>query len=208
MSVIIGIAGGTASGKTTVSESIYEKFKDTKSVIIIKQDDYYKDQSSMPMEERVKTNYDHPLAFDNELLVKQLDELASGLPVEKPTYDYVNHTRSKVTELIEPADVIILEGLFVLESEFIRKRLDIKIFVDTESDVRFIRRLKRDIRDRGRTLEGVIDQYLTTVKVMHDQFIEPSKRYADIIIPEGGKNTVAIDLLITKIDSIIEHAGN
>ena len=208
MSVIIGIAGGTASGKTTVSESIYEKFKDTKSVIIIKQDDYYKDQSSMPMEERVKTNYDHPLAFDNELLVKQLDELASGLPVEKPTYDYVNHTRSKVTELIEPADVIILEGLFVLESEFIRKSLDIKIFVDTESDVRFIRRLKRDIRDRGRTLEGVIDQYLTTVKVMHDQFIEPSKRYADIIIPEGGKNTVAIDLLITKIDSIIEHAGN
>ena len=208
MSLVIGIAGGTASGKTSVSEAIYRKYADNNSVIIIKQDDYYKDQSHLTMEERVKTNYDHPLAFDNELLVKQLDDLKRGIPVEKPTYDFVHHTRSEVTEFVEPADVIILEGLFVLESEFLRKRLDIKIFVDTESDVRFIRRLKRDIEDRGRTLDGVITQYLSTVKVMHDQFIEPSKKYADLIIPEGGRNFVAIDLLITKIDSIIEHAGN
>lgn len=204
--LIIGIAGGTASGKSTVAQSIYKKYAETKSVIIIKQDDYYKDQSHLTMEERVRTNYDHPLAFDNELLVKHLDMLRNGLPIEKPTYDFVNHTRSSVTEYIEPADVIILEGLFVLESEFIRDRLDIKIFVDTEADIRFIRRLKRDIEDRGRTLDGVITQYTTTVKVMHDLFIEPSKRYAHVIIPEGGNNTVAIDLLITKIDSIIEHA--
>ncbi|MBR2685512.1 MAG: uridine kinase [Erysipelotrichaceae bacterium] len=204
--LIIGIAGGTASGKSTVAQSIYKKYAETKSVIIIKQDDYYKDQSHLTMEERIKTNYDHPLAFDNELLVKHLDMLRNGLPIEKPTYDFVNHTRSSVTEYIEPADVIILEGLFVLESEFIRDRLDIKIFVDTEADIRFIRRLKRDIEDRGRTLDGVITQYTTTVKVMHDLFIEPSKRYAHVIIPEGGNNTVAIDLLITKIDSIIEHA--
>ncbi len=204
--LIIGIAGGTASGKSTVAQSIYRKYAETKSVIIIKQDDYYKDQSHLTMEERVKTNYDHPLAFDNELLVKHLDMLRNGLPIEKPTYDFVNHTRSSVTEYIEPADVIILEGLFVLESEFIRDRLDIKIFVDTEADIRFIRRLKRDIEERGRTLDGVITQYTTTVKVMHDLFIEPSKRYAHVIIPEGGSNTVAIDLLITKIDSIIEHA--
>ncbi len=204
--LIIGIAGGTASGKSTVAEQIYKKYAESKSVIIIKQDDYYKDQSHLTMEERVKTNYDHPLAFDNELLVKHLDQLSKGLPIEKPTYDFVNHTRSSITEYIEPADVIILEGLFVLESEFIRDRLDIKIFVDTEADIRFIRRLKRDIEDRGRTLDGVISQYTTTVKVMHDLFIEPSKRYAHLIIPEGGRNTVAIDLLITKIDSIIEHA--
>lgn len=204
--LIIGIAGGTASGKSTVAQSIYKKYAQTKSVIIIKQDDYYKDQSHLTMEERVRTNYDHPLAFDNELLVRHLDMLRNGLPIEKPTYDFVNHTRSSVTEYIEPADVIILEGLFVLESEFIRDRLDIKIFVDTEADIRFIRRLKRDIEDRGRTLDGVITQYTTTVKVMHDLFIEPSKRYAHVIIPEGGNNTVAIDLLITKIDSIIEHA--
>ena len=204
--LIIGIAGGTASGKSTVAAQIYKKYAESKSVIIIKQDDYYKDQSHLSMEERVKTNYDHPLAFDNELLVKHLDQLSKGLPIEKPTYDFVNHTRSSVTEYIEPADVIILEGLFVLESEFIRDRLDIKIFVDTEADIRFIRRLKRDIEDRGRTLDGVISQYTTTVKVMHDLFIEPSKRYAHLIIPEGGRNTVAIDLLITKIDSIIEHA--
>ncbi|MDD2591747.1 MAG: uridine kinase [Erysipelotrichaceae bacterium] len=204
-SVIIGIAGGSASGKTTVAQRLKKKFEETNSVVIIRQDDYYKDQSHMTMEERIKTNYDHPLAFDNELLVKQLDQLAKGLPVEKPIYDFVNHTRSLKTEIIEPADVIVLEGLFVLESEFIRNRLDIKLFVDTEADIRFIRRLMRDVKDRGRTLEHVVEQYTTTVKIMHSLFIEPSKRYADLIIPEGGKNEVAIDLLTTKISSIIRH---
>ncbi len=202
--VIIGIAGGTASGKSTVAKRLSDAFMDNASVVIIRQDDYYKDQSEKTMEERIRNNYDHPLAFDNDLLVKQLDDLSNHVPIEKPTYDFVQHTRSDVTEFINPSDVIILEGLFVLESDFIRKRLDIKIFVDTEADVRFIRRLKRDIKERGRTLEQVIEQYTETVKPMHDQFIEPSKKYADIIIPEGGRNEVAIDLLITKIHSIIE----
>ncbi len=204
-SVIIGIAGGSASGKTTVAQRLKKKFEEMNSVIIIRQDDYYKDQSHMTMEERIKTNYDHPLAFDNDLLVKHLDQLASGLPVEKPVYDFVNHTRGTTKEFVEPADVIVLEGLFVLESEFIRNRLDIKLFVDTEADIRFIRRLVRDVNERGRTLEHVIDQYTTTVKIMHSLFIEPSKRYADLIIPEGGRNEVAIDLLTTKISSIIRH---
>lgn len=204
-SVIIGIAGGSASGKTTVAQRLKKTFEETNSVIIIRQDDYYKDQSHLTMEERIKTNYDHPLAFDNDLLVKQLDQLANGIPVEKPIYDFVNHTRSTKTEIIEPADVIVLEGLFVLESEFIRNRLNIKLFVDTEADIRFIRRLKRDVNERGRTLDHVITQYTTTVKIMHSLFIEPSKRYADLIIPEGGRNEVAIDLLTTKISSIIDH---
>ncbi|MEA5017742.1 MAG: uridine kinase [Erysipelotrichaceae bacterium] len=204
-SVIIGIAGGSASGKTTVAQRLKKTFEETNSVIIIRQDDYYKDQNHLTMEERIKTNYDHPLAFDNDLLVKQLDQLANGIPVEKPIYDFVNHTRSTKTEIVEPADVIVLEGLFVLESEFIRNRLNIKLFVDTEADIRFIRRLKRDVNERGRTLDHVITQYTTTVKIMHSLFIEPSKRYADLIIPEGGRNEVAIDLLTTKISSIIDH---
>ena len=204
-SVIIGIAGGSASGKTTVAQRVKKKFEEINSVIIIRQDDYYKDQSHLSMEERIKTNYDHPLAFDNDLLVKHLDQLANGLPVEKPVYDFLNHTRSTIKEFVDPADVIILEGLFVLESEFIRNRLDIKLFVDTEADIRFIRRLVRDVNERGRTLEHVINQYTTTVKIMHSLFIEPSKRYADLIIPEGGRNEVAIDLLTTKISSIIRH---
>lgn len=203
--LIIGIAGGTASGKTTVAQRLADEYAENNSVVIIRQDDYYKSQDHLSFEERVKTNYDHPLAFDNELLVKQLDQLIQGLPIEKPTYDYVNHTRSAVTEMIEPTDVIVLEGLFVLESEFLRNRLDMKIFVDTEADIRFIRRLVRDINERGRSLEGVITQYTETVKPMHDQFVEPSKRYADIIIPVGGENEVAVDLLITKINSIIKH---
>ena len=201
--VIIGIAGGSASGKTSISMSLYEAFKSTQSIVIIKEDDYYKCQDHMPMEERVKTNYDHPFAFDHDLLLEHLNALSQGYSVNKPTYDYVNHTRSKITETIYPSDVIILEGLFVLENKNIRDLLDIKIFVDTPADVRFIRRLIRDIEERGRTLQSVVDQYLTTVREMHDQFIEPSKRYADVIIPEGGKNHVAIDLLITKISSIL-----
>ena len=204
-SVIIGIAGGSASGKTTVAQRLKKTFEESNSVIIIRQDDYYKDQSHLTMDERINTNYDHPLAFDNDLLVKQLDQLANGIPVEKPIYDFVNHTRSAKTEIVEPADVIVLEGLFVLESEFIRNRLDIKLFVDTEADIRFIRRLKRDVNERGRTLDHVITQYTTTVKIMHSLFIEPSKRYADLIIPEGGRNEVALDLLTTKISSIIDH---
>ena len=155
------------------------------------------------MSERIKTNYDHPFAFDHQLLIEHLNVLINGGTIEKPTYDYVNHTRSKVTEVIKYSDVIILEGLFVLESKEIRDLLDIKVFVDTPSDVRFIRRLLRDVKERERTLDSVVNQYMSTVREMHEQFIEPSKKFADVIIPEGGKNYVEIDLLVTKISSII-----
>lgn len=203
--ILIGIAGGSASGKTSIAMKLKESFEDEKSVIIIRQDDYYKDQSHLSMEERIKTNYDHPFAFDNALMVQQLTDLLNGKEVEKPTYDFVNHTRSNITEHVHSADVIILEGLFVLEDEQLRDILNIKIFVDTPADIRFIRRLIRDVNERGRTLESVVNQYVGTVRVMHDSFIEPSKRYADLIIPEGASNTVAIDLLTTKISSIIHH---
>lgn len=202
--VIIGIAGGSASGKTSVARRLVETFDDTNTVTIIRQDDYYHDQSHMPFQERLKTNYDHPDAFDNDLLIRQIDDLAAGKAIEKPTYDYVNHTRSTITEVVKPCDVLILEGLFILEDDDIRERLDMKIYIDTDADVRFIRRLKRDVRDRGRTIESVCDQYMNTVRVMHEAFVEPSKRKADIIIPEGSHNEVAMDLLLTKISSIID----
>ena len=202
--IIIGIAGGSASGKTSIAKRLKKVFEESQSVVIIRLDDYYKCQDHLEMSERTKTNYDHPFAFDMDLLVEHLDALANGQAIEKPTYDYVNHTRAKETETISPCDVIVLEGLFVLEDETLRSRLDMKIFVDTDADIRFIRRLKRDVRDRGRTLESVVEQYTQTVRVMHNLFIEPSRRYADIIIPEGGHNVVAIDLLVTKISSIIE----
>jgi len=203
MSTIIGIAGGTASGKTSLAQILAEKFSD-KTVTIIREDDYYKDQSELSMEERVKVNYDHPLAFDYDLLYQHLDELCAGRAIRKPIYDFTQHNRSKETELVEPVDVIIVEGLFVLEDKELRGRLDIKIFVDTPADVRFIRRLKRDLTERGRELDNIINQYLTTVRVMHDEFVEPSRKYANIIVPEGKTNTVAIDMIATKISSIID----
>ncbi len=202
--IIIGVAGGSASGKTSLAKRLKREFEETNSVVIIRQDDYYKDQAKMTMEERLKVNYDHPFAFDNDLLAKHLGELRSGQTVDMPTYDFIEYTRSAVVEKLEPHDVIVVEGLFVLEDEAIRKHLDIKLFVDTPADVRFIRRLNRDVRDRGRSLDSVITQYMNTVRLMHDQFIEPSKRYADVIVPEGGKNEVAVDLLTTKIGSIIK----
>lgn len=202
--VIIGIAGGSASGKTSIARQLYEAFQEYQKVTIIKQDDYYKDQSHLSMEERVKTNYDHPFAFDTDLLVEQLQQLKNNQTINKPTYDYTLHTRSEVCETIEPRDVILLEGIFVLAEEKIRDICDILVYVDTDSDIRFIRRLKRDMNERGRSLDSVCQQYLNTVRPMHEQFIEPSKKYAHLIIPEGGQNQVAIDVLITKIKSIID----
>lgn len=203
--IIIGIAGGSASGKTLISKRLKKAFESASSVIIIKQDDYYLDQSHMQMEERIKTNYDHPFAFDNDLLVEHLKCLIQGVSIDKPTYDFVNHTRSDIIEHVNSADVIVIEGLFVLEHKELRDLCDIKVFVETEADVRFIRRLSRDVHQRGRSLDSVIEQYLKTVRVMHEQFIQPSKKFADVIIPEGGKNDVAIDLLTTKISSIISQ---
>ena len=203
--ILIGIAGGTASGKSSIANILADDFKDTNSVRIIKEDDYYKDQSNLTYEERTKTNYDHPFAFDFDLMYEQLLDLLDFKTINKPTYDYTVHNRSEIIETVEPADVIILEGLFALYNPDIRKLEDIKIFVDTPADVRFIRRLKRDISERQRTMENVIEQYLNTVKPMHDQFIEPSKQYAHIIIPEGKSNTVGIDLIKTKINSILNE---
>ena len=201
--IIIGIAGGSASGKSSIANEIYEYFKYEHTIKIIRLDDYYKDQSHLTMEQRVKTNYDHPLAFDMDLLVKHLDLLKSNQSIEKPIYDFTVHNRSLQVEVINPRDVFILEGVFVLNEVQIRERCDILIYVDTDADIRFIRRLKRDMQERGRSLESVCNQYLQTVRPMREQFVEPSKKYAHIIIPEGSSNQVAVDLLITKISSIV-----
>ena len=201
--VVIGIAGGTCSGKSSIAGILIDEFRYTNSINIIREDDYYKDQSHLPMEERAKTNYDHPLAFDFDLMIDHLNKLIAGETIEKPTYDYTVHNRSNVTEIVHPSDVLIIEGLFALYTREIRDLEDIKIFVDTPADIRFIRRLVRDVKERGRELDNIVDQYVNTVRVMHNMFVEPSKRYADIIIPEGGSNVVAIDLLTTKISSII-----
>lgn len=204
--IIIGVAGGSGSGKTSVTRSIRERFSD-KSILVLEQDYYYKDQSHLPFEERLKTNYDHPLAFDNDLLVQHLNDLLNWKSIERPVYDYKIHTRSKKTTLIEPKEVIILEGILILEDSRLVDLMDIKVFVDTDSDIRIIRRIERDIKERGRTLDSVISQYLNAVRPSHLQFIEPTKRYADIIIPEGGQNLVAIDIMASKIESVLAKSN-
>ncbi|CAM3934373.1 uridine kinase [Mesobacillus thioparans] len=202
--VVIGVAGGSGSGKTSVTKAIYDSFK-SQSILMIEQDYYYKDQSHLPMEERLKTNYDHPLAFDNDLLIEHIQKLLRHEAVEKPVYDYAIHTRSSEVIHVEPKDVIILEGILILEDERLRDLMDIKLYVDTDADLRIIRRLLRDIKERGRSMDSVIEQYVNVVRPMHNQFIEPTKRYADVIIPEGGHNHVAIDLMVTKIQTILEQ---
>ncbi|MBN9653771.1 uridine kinase [Halobacillus litoralis] len=204
--VVIGVAGGSGSGKTSVTRSIIQRFTD-KTLLMLEQDYYYKDQSDVPFEERLQTNYDHPLAFDNDLLIEHLEQLLEQKPVEKPVYDYKMHTRSDETIHVEPKEVIIVEGILVLEDERLRDLMDIKVFVDTDADVRIIRRLMRDINERGRSLDSVIEQYINVVRPMHLQFVEPTKRYSDIIIPEGGQNHVAIDLMATKIQTVLYEKG-
>ncbi|MEW8969734.1 uridine kinase [Mesobacillus jeotgali] len=202
--VVIGVAGGSGSGKTSVTKAIYDSFK-SQSILMIEQDYYYKDQSHLPMEERLKTNYDHPLAFDNDLLIEHIQKLLRHEAIEKPVYDYAIHTRSSEVVHVEPKDVIILEGILILEDERLRNLMDIKLYVDTDADLRIIRRLLRDIKERGRSMDSVIEQYVNVVRPMHNQFIEPTKRYADVIVPEGGHNHVAIDLMVTKIQTILEQ---
>ena len=199
--VIIGVAGGSGSGKTTVVRNVCDRLEGC--VAVIEQDAYYRDQSHLPMEERKKTNYDHPLAFDNDLLISHLQQLLQRKPIEKPVYDYTQHTRSRETVTVQPKDVIILEGILILEDEKLRSLMDIKVFVDTDADIRILRRIERDVKSRGRSLDSVIRQYLETVRPMHQQFVEPSKRYADLIIPEGGYNQVAVDLLVNQIRTIL-----
>ena len=205
--VIIGIAGGTASGKTTVAKRIYENASKHGRVNMIRLDDYYKRLDHLTLEERKKVNYDHPTSYDVELLVEHLRMLQNGMSINKPTYDFVIHNRSEISEKIDAAPVIILEGIMTFAIPEINDMCDIKIYVDTADDIRFIRRLKRDITDRGRSVESVIDQYLTTVRPMHLLFVEPSKKYANIIIPEGGHNQTAIDLVSTKIIDLILKAN-
>ncbi|MBE3597427.1 MAG: uridine kinase [Limnochordaceae bacterium] len=200
--VFIGIAGGTGSGKTTVARAILARVPRARAVLL-EQDAYYKDQSHLPLDERRRVNYDHPAAFDTDLLVAHLDELAAGRPIEKPLYDFTTYTRTGATVRVAPADIVIVEGILVLEDARVRERLDIKLFVDTDADVRVLRRLLRDIQERGRTLESVVSQYLETVRPMHLQFVEPTRRYADLIIPEGGLNEVAIDVLVSKVQAVL-----
>ncbi|WP_288552595.1 uridine kinase [uncultured Ligilactobacillus sp.] len=200
--VIIGVTGGSGSGKTSVSRAIFDSLNGH-SLLMIQEDSYYKNQDDISFDERVKVNYDHPNAFDTDLLIEQLGDLLEWKAIDIPVYDYVQHTRSKKTVHVEPKEVIIVEGILVLNDPRLRDLMDIKIFVDTDDDIRIIRRIQRDLEERGRSLQSVIDQYLSTVKPMYHQFIEPTKRYADIIVPEGGENQVAIDILVTKVRDII-----
>ncbi|MGB2717665.1 MAG: uridine kinase [Vicinamibacterales bacterium] len=196
--LVIGVAGGSGSGKTTVVQRIVESIGDAE-VTVIEHDRYYRDRNDLRLEERAALNYDHPDSLETDLLVRHIDELRAGRPIEAPTYDFARHARQLVTERILPGRAIIVEGILVFADAALRTLMDIKVFVDTDDDTRFIRRLQRDINTRGRTVHSVIEQYLETVKPMHLEFVEPSKRYADVIIPRGGHNTVAIDMLLTLI---------
>lgn len=202
---LIGIAGGTASGKTTVARRLKCLTESYGSVIAMRLDDYYKDLKHLTLEERRKVNFDHPDAYDFDLFISDLKKLMNGETIKKPVYDFVNSVRSDKTEIVKPASIIIVEGIMIFTNEELLKLFDMKVYVDTPDDIRFIRRLRRDIEDRGRTIDSVINQYLTTVRPMHLTFVEPSKRKADIIIPEGGKNEVAIDILTTKILSMLDN---
>ncbi|HYO76928.1 MAG TPA: uridine kinase [Thermoanaerobaculia bacterium] len=200
--VIIGIAGGTGSGKTTVARAIYDRVGRDR-IEWISHDSYYRNFEGLTPEERHHINYDHPDSLETELLARHLDVLAKGASVEVPIYDFTAHARRPDTHRVEPRRVIIVEGILVLGEPELRKRIDIKLFVDTPADIRFMRRLVRDIKTRGRSMESVIEQYMTTVRPMHEEFVEPSKRYADLIIPEGGENLVAIDAIISRVEHLL-----
>lgn len=196
---IIGIAGGTGSGKTTLTRRLKERFGE--DVSVVSHDNYYKRHDELPYEERCRLNYDHPDAFDTDLMVEQIEALRRGETVACPVYDFTVHNRSNDTLLIAPTSVIILEGILLFADARLRALMDVRIFVDTDADVRILRRVVRDVNKRGRTLESVVQQYLTTVKPMHEQFVEPSKRFAHIIVPEGGKNLVALDMIVQRVES-------
>ena len=195
--IFIGIAGGTGSGKTTLTEHIKKKFGDEVSVLY--HDNYYKAQDGVPFEVRCRQNYDHPDAFETDLMVRHIKALKTGVAIHCPVYSYSEHNRTAQTQEINPTSVVIVEGLLIFQNPELRELMDIKIFVDTDADVRILRRILRDVQERGRTIESVVEQYLTTVKPMHEQFIEPSKRFADLIVPEGGHNLVALDMIMQRI---------
>ena len=204
--LLIGIAGGSGSGKTLVAKRIFDELGSDK-VIIIQQDSYYKDLNHLTLEERKKQNFDHPDAFDDQFLISQLRALLTGKSVDQPVYDYKIHSRKKETKRIGEHVIIVLEGILILHDPELRSLMDIKIYVDTDADVRLIRRIRRDVTERGRSLDSILNQYENSVRPMQLQFVEPTKRYADIIIPEGGYNLVAIDLIKTKIKSLLTERG-
>lgn len=201
-SIIVGIAGGTGSGKTTVARAIYDHVGPER-IEWISHDSYYRNFEGLSPEERHHINFDHPDSLETELLVRHLDVLGKGAAVEVPIYDFNTHSRKQETQRVEPRKVIIVEGILVLAEPELRKRIDIKLYVDTPPDIRLLRRLSRDITTRGRSVESVIEQYVTTVRPMHEEFVEPSKRYADLIIPEGGENRVALDAIITRVEHLV-----
>lgn len=200
---IIGVAGGTGSGKSTLVKRLQEAFRQ-EEVATLCHDYYYKAHPELSYEERTKLNYDHPQAFDTDILVEHIRSLKENVQIERPVYSFVEHNRTDETVLVKPSKVIIIDGILIFENKKLRDMMDIKVFVDTDADLRLARRIVRDVRERGRSMESVIDQYTQTVKPMHEEFVEPSKRYADVIIPEGGFNSVAVKMLIQNIRSIVE----
>ena len=200
---VIGIGGVTGSGKTTLTKRLKERLGS--AVTVLSYDNYYKSHPDMPYDERVRLNYDHPSAFDTELLVEHLAALRRGETIAAPVYDFKQHDRSDETMLIAPTGVILVEGILILADERLRSQMDVKIYVDTDADVRILRRVVRDVKQRGRSLESVVTQYLTTVKPMHEQYVEPSRRYADIIVPEGGRNAVALDMLVRRVEHHLQN---
>jgi len=203
-SLVIGIAGGTGSGKTTIADYILKTVGPEK-IAFFPHDSYYRELSDLSVEERAKVNFDHPSSLETELLIEHLNRLNTGEPIELPTYDFKTHTRTGKTTTINPQPILMVEGILILAEPDLRELFDLKIFVDTDADIRFIRRLKRDIEERGRTTQSVIKQYIDTVRPMHLEFVEPSKRYANVIIPEGGYNHEALDLIVARIESMLQE---
>lgn len=204
--LIIGIGGGSGSGKTTVSDEILQRVG-TRHIAVLPHDAYYKDLTSLPPEQRAQVNFDHPYSLDTPLLIEHLEKLKRWEPIELPVYDFITHSRTDQKIPIEPQPIILVEGILIFAEPQLRPLFNVKIFVDTDPDIRFIRRLQRDISERGRTAESVIQQYLSTVRPMHLEFVEPSKRYADVIVPEGGFNTVALDMIVARIQALIVARG-
>ena len=200
---VIGVAGGTGSGKSTLVKRLQDAFKND-DVATLCHDYYYKAHPDLSYEERTKLNYDHPQAFDTDMMVEHIRALKNNVPIERPVYSFVEHNRTSETVAVKPSKVIIIDGILIFENKELRDLMDIKVYVDTDADIRLARRILRDVRDRGRSMESVITQYTSTVKPMHEEFVEPSKRYADVIIPEGGFNSVAVSMLIKNIRSIVD----
>lgn len=206
MSVVIGIAGGSGSGKTTVQRRVMDRFG-TRRIALLDHDAYYRPLDHLPPEQRARFNFDHPDALETDLMVDHIDQLLTGLAIEKPTYSFETHSRLPATEIVEPRPVILIDGILVLAEPALRVRMDVKLFVDAAPDVRLMRRMERDLHERGRSVESILDQYRRTVRPMHLEFVEPSKRHADVIIPRGGRNEVAIDMVLARVQSLLDLDG-